>query len=103
MLTSFTFFQKALEGYNKNKKENYTTLDSGLGGLTAGFTSGLLVIAIIFIAMELLVMFYAIGMAIKCTGPGRERIIHIVLAIAFTFPYMLLMILFNKCGNSTIV
>lgn len=104
MLTSFSLFQSALERYQKSKKkkEKYSVLESGTGGLAAGLASGFLVLAIIFLALEFIVMFFGINIAIKCTKSGPERIIHIVLAIAFTFPYVLLSIMFNKCAVDTI-
>lgn len=104
MLTSFGILQSAVERYQAHKKklETYNLMESGAGGLAAGLASGFLVIAIIFFALEILVMFYAIGIAIKCTKGGSERVIHIVLAIAFTFPYVLLSLLFNKCAVSAV-
>jgi len=100
MLTSFSFLNSALEGYRKHKKklEKYSNWDSAQGGLTAGLASGLLVVALIFFALELLVMFFAINVALKCTRGGAERIVHIVLAVVFTLPYMLINLLFNRCA-----
>ena len=43
----------------------------------------------------------AITIAYNCTT-GHERVAHVVLAIAFTFPYVLLMLLFNKCSTKTL-
>lgn len=104
MLTSFSVFQSALERYQKyrKKKEKYSVLQSGGGGLAAGLASGFLVVAILFLALEFVVMFFSINVAIKCTQPGPERIVHVVLAIAFTFPYILLSLLFNKCAADAI-
>jgi len=101
MLTSFNVLQNALEKYRK-QKENYNAFESGAGGLVAGLTSGFVVLGIIFVALEFVVMFFAINVALKCTQAGPERIVHVVLAVAFTFPYMLLSLLFNKCASSAL-
>jgi hypothetical protein len=53
---------------------------------------------IIFFLLELFVLFYAIGIAIRCSTPGSERTVHVVLAIFFTFPYALIAIFFKKCA-----
>ena len=100
MLTSVTVLQNALERYERSKKikEKYNMMESGAGGLAAGFATGFLVIAIIFVALEFIVMFFAINVAFRCAQGGAERIIHLVLAVVFTLPYMLLNILFNKCA-----
>jgi len=104
MLTSFSVFQSALEKYQKNRKsrEKYSVLDSGAGGMAAGLYSGILVVAVIFLALEFVVMFFGINIALRCTKSTPERIIHVVLSIAFTFPYVLLSLLFNKCALDVI-
>ena len=104
MLTSFSVFQSALEKYQqfRKKKEQYSNWESAAGGLSAGFATGFLVVAIIFVALELLVMFFAINVAFRCTQGGAERIVHLVLAVVFTLPYMLLSLLFNKCAVDVI-
>ena len=103
MLTSLSVLQSALERYNKSreKKEKFSNEDDqniSKVGFGVGIEFGLLVLAIIFFALELLVMFFAINIAVKCTSSGAERIVHVVLAIAYTFPYMVLNVLFNKCA-----
>jgi hypothetical protein len=104
MLTSFTFLQNSLEKYNTYKKnnENYSKWDSAQAGLGSGLVTGFLVIAVVFFALELLVLFFAINVALKCTKGGPERTVHVVLAIVFTLPYMLLNLLFNKCASDVI-
>jgi len=62
----------------------------------------MLVIAIIFVALEFLLLFFAINIALTCTQGGAERIVHVVLAILFTVPYMLLSIFFSDCAKKTL-
>jgi NADH:ubiquinone oxidoreductase subunit 3 (subunit A) len=100
MLTSVTVLQNALERYERSKKtkEKYNLLESGAGGMAAGMATGFLAVAIVFVALEFLVLFFAINVAFRCTQGGAERIVHLVLAVVFTLPYMLLNTLFNKCA-----
>lgn len=101
MLTSFTFLQSSLERYRKDK-ENYSKWDSAQAGFSSGLNTGFLVIAVVFFALELLVLFFALNVALKCTKGGPERTVHVVLAIVFTLPYMLLNLLFNKCASDVL-
>lgn len=101
MLISLTFLQKVIKNRNKLKRtENYNKVESFNVGMNLGFYTSLYIIAFIFVFFELLVLVYSIILAVKCTKPGPERIIHIVLAITCTLPYMLLSVFFNKCSNS---
>ena len=107
MLLSFSVLQKAVENYKEkegkeSENEEYSVLDSASGGLVAGFLTGFVIVALIFVALELLVMVFALQVAIRCTSPGPERIVHLVMAVVFTLPYMLLSLLFNKCAVATL-
>lgn len=101
MLISVSLFNKAIKNMHKSAmviKEGYSFIDSTNAGMSLGFTTGILAITAIFLILEILVLFYAITIVLKCTIPGPERIVHMVLAIVFTFPYMLFSITFNKCA-----
>lgn len=104
MYFSSSLLREAYAKYRKNKikNEGYNTWDSGSAGVSAAFDTAFLVIALVFFALEILVLFFAINIAIKCTHGGAERIVHIVLATVFTLPYMLLSVLFNKCAINTL-
>lgn len=104
MLISFGVLQRSLERYQtiKKEKENYNAWDSASTGASAGLSAGFLLVAIIFVLLELTVMIFGLNVAIKCTKPGGERVVHVVLAIAFTFPYVLYMLLFNQCASNVI-
>jgi hypothetical protein len=105
MIISTSLLKKALNDRVKAKKrqsEGYTMLESTNAGMSLGFATGFLIIATVFLMLELLVLFYSIGMAMNCTKPGPERIVHVTLAIAFTFPYALLNALFIPCAKKTL-
>jgi hypothetical protein len=104
MIISTSLLQKALKDRSLAKKrqyEGYTMLESTNAGMSLGFATGFLIIAIMFSILELLVLFYAVSIAYNCST-GHARVVHVVLSIVFTFPYILLMILFNKCSTATL-
>jgi hypothetical protein len=106
MIISTSILKNAIEKYSlyqsKRKREGFTTSLVAEGGVSAAFTSFLLVIALIFFVLEIIVLFYAVNMAIVCTKGGPERIVNVVLAIVFTIPYVLLNTLFNQCAKQTL-
>jgi len=81
-----------------NSFEKYTTGEAASSGITAAFNSFLIVLSMLFFALEVFLMYYAIIIAVKCTKGGAERVVHVVLATIFTLPYMLLNAMFNKCA-----
>lgn len=117
MIISATYLKNALEKYTKHKqdkksksskegylgtKEGYTAGDGITAGSDAAFVSFTLVVAVIFFVLELVLLFYAILMAINCSKPGAERIVNVVLSITFTLPYILLKSMFESCSKSTL-
>jgi hypothetical protein len=105
MIISTSLLKKALKdraNSTKRQSEGYTMLESTNAGMSLGFATGFLIIATMFVMLELLVLFYSIGIAISCTKPGPERIINIVLAISFTLPYALLNLIFVPCAKKAI-
>jgi hypothetical protein len=101
MLFSTTLFKNSLEKYQKAKKESYSQGDAINTGINSAVASSMLVIALIFLVLELLLLFFAINIALNCTQGGPERIVHILLAIIFTLPYMLLSVFFSDCAKKT--
>lgn len=93
-------FQKHKE--YKKQKENYSGWQSSGAGISAGFVAFYMVIAMLFFLMELLLVIYAVFIAINCTRGGPERIVHIVLAVIFTLPYVLLNVFFSSCAQNTL-
>ena len=104
MIISISTLQKSVKKYNKEKikRENYNTLDSLNDGVGLGLELSFVVISLIFTLLEFLVLLYSLLIAIRCTKPGPERVIHVVLAISFTLPYALLNVIFNKCAKKTL-
>jgi len=105
MLLSSTHLSKTLETYQKEKRENTTgnTITNSMSaGAASAFTTGMLILSVIFFVMEIILIFYAILIAFSCTEGGPERIVHVFLAVFFTIPYILLMIVFNKCAGETL-
>jgi len=102
MLVSTTMLKKSVEKYQQNRRsmESYSKFESAEAGASAAFITFSLIVALIFVVIELLVLFYAINIALTCTKPGKERTVHVLLAVMFTAPYMLLNVLFNKCAIS---
>ena len=106
MIVSGTILKTSLDRYRRARKNkegfSISRGDSAGAGAGAAFSSFTLVVAVIFFVLELVVLFYAINMALSCTKGGPERIVNIVLAITFTIPYVMLNILFNKCAKSSL-
>lgn len=106
MIVSGTILKSSLERYRRAKKdkENFSisVRDSAGAGMSAAFASFTLVVAVIFFILELVLLFYAINMALVCTKGGPERIVNIVLAVTFTIPYVMLNILFNQCAKNSL-
>ena len=105
MLISISLLKNSLKNYNKvqkNHKETYSFGQAAEAGTSAAFVSFFLVISYIFVILEVILLFYAINMAIVCTEGGPERIVNIVLAVTFTIPYVMLNILFNDCAKQTL-
>ena len=58
-----------------------------------------IVFALVVLMIELLLLFYSVGIALRCTKPGTERFVHIVLVIMFPFPYALVSVIANPCAK----
>lgn len=105
MIISSTVLNNALKARSKSlkhKKEGYSMLNSANDGMNLGFATGFLISAVVFVMLEILVLFYGLQIAINCTKAGPERIVHIVLAIVFTFPYVLMSVFFSPCAKKTL-
>lgn len=108
MLISSQLLQTALNNYNKthpnkeNYKEDYSFAYAVGAGTQAAFVNFAIVVAIVFFILELILLFFAIKMVLDCTEPGPERIVHMVLAVMFTLPYVLLNTIFNDCSKKSL-
>lgn len=108
MYVSSTLLNQAWKKYKINKdkygeiSEGYNGTESASAGAVAAFDTFFFVLAMIFFILELIVLVYGVIIAINCTEGGAERIVHVVLAIAFTFPYVLVMAVFNNCAKTVL-
>lgn len=108
MYVSSTLLNQAWKKYKKNQdkyeeiNEGFSGAESAGAGAGAAFDAFLVVLAILFFILEIIVLVYGIIIAINCTKGGGERAVHIVLSIGFTFPYVLIMSVFNKCAKSVL-
>jgi hypothetical protein len=105
MIISTSLLKKAINDRamaSKHQSEGYTLLESTNAGMSLGFATGFLIMSIVFLFLELLVLFYSINIAVNCTSPGPERIVHVVLAITFTLPYALMNLIFVPCAKKTL-
>ncbi len=70
-------------------------------GASEGMTDGMLflmyVFAISFLILDIMVLFFAISIALKCSKPGIQRVAHVAMALFFTFPYVLVSLFFSPC------
>ena len=94
--------KKYSQYHSQKKRENFSNSLVVSGGVSAAYASFILVLAVVFFVLEIIVLFYAVNMAIVCTKGGPERIVNVVLAIVFTIPYVLLNTLFNSCAKQTL-
>ena len=102
MLLSFNALQYALY-HNKNrlvKPELYTrSSDTNTSNSTPNGDNSnqdvSLVSAVIILVIEIIFLFYAIQMALHYHSNTKELVLHLLLAVFFTTPYVLLNAVFN--------
>ena len=107
MIVSLQMLKNSVENYKKKteetSKENFEWSKKAMKkGAKNAFELFILIIAIIFFIFELVLLFFAVYIAIYCSKSKEERIINFVLAITFTTPYVLLQTLFNPCAKTYI-
>ena len=122
MLISSGMLKNSIEKYNNNKRLKETYKARSAEGNTEGNNGGetevgsgsnkevnivyapesdlylvlMLAVSFIFFVFEFLLLVIAIMIAINTTSEGKERFVHLVLAIFYTMPYLLLMAVFNE-------
>lgn len=82
---------------NKNPK---SFKDLSTGGKVMAIV--MLIFALVFFVLEVLVLVYAIVIALRCGKSGPEKVVHLILALTFTLPYMLIMSVFSPCGQKVL-
>jgi len=73
-------------------KEDYHTYDRD----QRAAYSGVLIIALIILIIELAVLYFAIDIALSVPNSNAEKFVNLVLAVTLTLPYLMLNVLFNE-------
>ena len=91
------------EGNNGGETEGNNEVGSGSNKVNIVYSPEsdlylvlMLAVSFIFFVFEFLLLVIAIMIAIDTTSEGQERFVHLVLAIFYTMPYLLLMAVFNE-------
>ena len=97
--------KSAIQNYKKHKaesrsKENFEWSKKSMKrGSNDAFYIFIILIALIFLILEIVLLYFALMIALHCSKTKEERIVNVILAIVFTIPYVLLNILFNPCAK----
>ena len=103
MFVSGLALKNSLEKYRKSKrKERYSALSSTKNASKTAVSGVYLAVALIFFVIELVVLYYAITIALSCSQKGPERVVNVILAALFPFPYVMLNLLLNNCAKTTL-
>ncbi len=94
MLTSLYLLTSAKDCHDKCDKlahrHEVTTMDKVVAFLLLSF-------AIALFIMEIVVLVYAVRIALVCSEPGANRVAHVILAVFFTIPYLLFSLFLAPC------
>lgn len=101
MLLSLNLIKSASEYYEKHKAkiEGYPKLQQAGNGTKDGLTYAILIFSLVLFVIEFLLVIYAVRIAYACSTPGYERLVHISLALFFTFPYLLIAVFLAPCAK----
>jgi len=104
MLLSSLFLKNSYENYEKTQKhyhENYNdNYDAQVNKNDLSYL--MFYISIIFFILELVLFCYAMIITIKCSRNKHEFIIHTILSVIFTTPFVFFSMLSNDCAKTTI-
>lgn len=96
MILSTNFLNYSLIKYNNENiriKENYNhENDKNKNEMNCAMFYA----AVIFMIVEIILLYYAIIISLRISRNNTERIIFILLSITYTTPFVLFMILFNE-------
>jgi len=87
--SSYENLKNYRENYSDKKKEKIPSL------LFYG--------ALLFLFMELILFYYAVNIAKKCSRNTDEFIINIILSIIFTTPYVFFSMMSNPCAKDLFI
>lgn len=93
MLVSSIFTKHAVDNYNKENYEGSENYQSSLAAL---------IIAVVFLVIEIALLYYAISIALASSTTNEGKFINVILAITLTMPYLLLNVLFNPAAKSVL-
>jgi hypothetical protein len=108
MIVSLNILKNSLDKYNNSRNNRIEKYDKSKNNnnsrpVESGFTSAfyifLVIISLIFFLFELVLLYFAVFIAINCSKSREERIVNFILAVVFTLPYVLLSTLFNPCAK----
>jgi len=104
MILSCIVLQKSIAKYKKSRKtkEMYINGEKENDDSNVPLSIFILIISIMFFLIEIMLLFYAINIAVECSQTGSERIVNLVLAITWTIPYLMLNTLFNECAKNVL-
>ena len=86
----------------QNAMSGITGTDSFGAGVEVGFNTFIFACSILFFVLELMLLVMAVVIALRCTTTTNERVVHVTMAIIFTLPYMLGMVLLNPCARAVL-
>lgn len=97
MLLSLYILKKVKNLPSKKIKESYDKCDckcTNAKEISSATKTLLIIISIVFLIIELVLIFFAIKIALYNTT-GRERVVNIILAFIVPIPYILLNLIVN--------
>ena len=94
MLLSSTWLCSAKKCYDSSNAPTPVSNDKPINKTLAFL---ILTLAIALFIMELIVLVYAVRVALACSEPGANRITHVILAVFFTIPYLLFALFMGPC------
>ena len=86
----------------QNAMTGITGTDSFGAGVEVGFNTFIFACSILFFVLELMLLVMAVVVALRCTTTVNERVVHLTMAVIFTLPYMLGMVLLNPCARAVL-
>lgn len=94
MLVSCVVLSNSLKSH-KEKFESKTEKEKRI-------SATYLILSIILFIIELMLFILALFIALKCQKQGIDKALHIMVAILFPLPYLLLMLVFSKCAQNIV-
>ena len=90
MIIGSLFLKNSLDNFVRNK-ENF-----GDDSMTEQKIMSMIIIITVIVLVEIALFYFAVDIAINVTTSNSERFVHIMLALLFTMPYLLAMVVFSE-------